>query len=177
MARAQIPTPDALPVQLRPRFECVAPSPPGEVLARLRTALGEPGAPCRGHVFSGHAVLHVLQTEERVWSPFLSLDVEWHPEGTRIRGLFGPKPAIWSLFVASYAFCLFSALGAAGFAYAQWTIQQPPSALIGLAAATVVALLTWGFARYGQHLGRGQMNLLRGFLDEVLERERSVAQR
>lgn len=159
---------DVLPLRLRPRFACVAPQPPGTVLAQLRAALNAPGAPCYGSVFGDHAVLHVLPDDEHVWSPFLSLDVVWHPDGTEIRGMFGPKPAIWSLFIAAYAACLFGALFAGGFAYVQWTLGQPAWALGGLAVAGVGALTTWGFTRYGQHLGQAQMVLLRHFLDEVL---------
>ncbi|GAB5535104.1 MAG: hypothetical protein Rubg2KO_13530 [Rubricoccaceae bacterium] len=155
--------------RLRPRFEFVAPRPPDEALERLRAALAGTEAPCRGRVFSDHAVLYVLHAEERVWSPFLSLDIGSHPDGTLIRGLFGPKPAVWSLFVASYAACVFGALGALGFAYAQWTLGQSPWALGLLPVAVLGALITYGFARYGQHQGRDQMNRLRSFLDGSLD--------
>jgi hypothetical protein len=158
-------------VRLRPRFEYVAPCSPVDAAARLQAALRRPGAPCRGDVFDGHAVLYVLPSEERVWSPFLSLDVVRHPEGTRVRGLFGPKPAVWSLFVAAYAVCLFGALFAAGFAVAQWTLGQPAWWALGvLLAAGLGALATWGFARYGQRRGRDQMNVLRGVVDDALVR-------
>ncbi|GAB5520914.1 MAG: hypothetical protein RhofKO_31650 [Rhodothermales bacterium] len=159
---------DALPIRLRPRFERITPHTPSEVLTQLRAALDAPNAPCYGNIFGDHAVLHVLHTDEHIWSPFLSLDVACHPEGTRVRGIFGPKPAVWSLFVAAYAICLFGALFAAAFAYAQSSLGQPAWALSGIALAGVGALVTWGFARYGQHLGREQMILLRRFLDEVL---------
>ena len=156
-------------LRLRPRFECIAPYRPSEVLTRLRAALEQPGARCCGGVFRDHAVLHVLPAEERVWSPFLSLDVGWHPDGTLVRGLYGPKPAVWSLFVASYAISLFGAIFAGGFAFVQWTLGQPAWVALGLVAlAGVGALVTWGFARYGQHRGQEQMTLLRGFLDDAL---------
>jgi len=155
--------------RLRPRFEFVAPYTPDEATERLRAALAEQEAPCRGRVFPDHAVLYVLHAEERVWSPFLSLDIGRHPGGTLVRGLFGPKPAVWSLFVAAYAACLFGALGALGFAYAQWTLEQSLWALGLLPITAVGALVTYGFARYGQHQGQDQMNRLRGFLDGSLD--------
>lgn len=169
-----MPTAAPIPaVRLRPRFERVVPCPPEEALARLRAVLEQPGARCRGGVYGSHAVLYVPRTEERVWSPFLSLDVGWHPEGALVRGLFGPKPAVWTLFVAAYAVCLFGALFAGGFAYAQWSLGQPAWALAGLPAAAMGALVTYGFARYGQHRGRAQMDHLRGFLDDALDKGRA----
>lgn len=160
--------------RLRPRFEFVAPHSPDAVLEPLREALADGGAPCRGHVFPDHAVLYVLHAEERVWSPFLSLDFGSHPDGTLVRGLFGPKPAVWSLFVAAYAACLFGALGALGFAYAQWTLGQAPWALGALPVTAIGALITYGFARYGQHRGQDQMNRLRRFLDDSLGMPRTT---
>lgn len=153
---------------MRPRFEYVAPCPPEAAPGRLSTALARADAPCHGRVFGSHAVLHVLPAEERVWSPFLSLDIVWHSEGTLVQGLFGPKPSVWSLFVAAYAVSIFGALFAGGFGIVQWSLGQPPWALAILPLAAVLALVTYGFARYGQQRGRDQMNTLRGFLDAAL---------
>ncbi|MGB3544589.1 hypothetical protein [Rubrivirga sp.] len=153
---------------MRPRFESVAPCPALAAPGRLRAALDAADAPCRGEVYGNHAVLHVPRAQERVWSPFLSLDLVGHPEGTLVRGLFGPKPSIWSLFAASYAVCAFGAVFAAGFAFVQWTLGQPPWALWVLLATALGALATYAFARAGQRRGRGQMDLLQGFLEDAL---------
>lgn len=153
---------------MRPRFEVLTSCPSRRAAERLRAALDRADAPCRGQVLGSHVVLHVLDTQERVWSPFLSVDMEWHREGTLVRGLFGPKPSVWTLFMASYAVCGFLAIFALGFAYAQWSIGQPPWALLLVPAAALCALGTYVFARYGQRRGRDQMDLLRGFLDDTL---------
>ncbi len=153
---------------MRPRFDVVAPCPSLAAAERLRAALGRADAPCRGRVFGNHAVLHVLDAQERVWSPFLSVDLVGHREGTLVRGLFGPKPSVWSLFVAAYGVCGFAAVFAAGFGIVQWSLGQPPWAFLLLPVAAAGALATFGFARYGQQKGRDQMHLLRDFLDDVL---------
>ncbi|MEM6326055.1 MAG: hypothetical protein AAF791_02960 [Bacteroidota bacterium] len=153
---------------MRPRFEYVAPCPPVAAPGRLQDALEQTDAPCRGRVFGSHAVLHVLHRDERVWSPFLSLDLAGHGDQTLVRGLFGPKPSIWSLFVASYAVWTFGAVFALGFAYVQWTLDQPMWAFWLLLVSGIGALATYAFARYGQRRGRGQMDLLRRFIDDAL---------
>lgn len=153
---------------MRPRFQSVSPCPLRAAPDRLSAALDRADAPCRGQVYGGHVVLYVLRAEARVWSPFLSADLDWHPEGTLVQGLFGPKPSVWSLFVAAYAVCGFGALFAAVFAYVQWTLGQPPWALWLLGASAAGAAGTYGLARLGQWRGRGQMDLLRGFLDGAL---------
>ena len=164
-----------MPARMRPRFESVAPHPPEAAAERLRAALARPGAPCRGTVFGDHAVLHVLPAEERVWSPFLSLDLAWHPEGTLVRGRFGPKPSVWSLFVAAYAVCGFGAIFGAGFGLVQWSLGQAPWALGAGPLAALGALATYAFARHGQRRGRHQMDRLRGFLEDALGTARAAS--
>ena len=155
--------------RLRPRFEFVTPLAPEVALRQLRDALTAPTAACRGTVFRGHAVLHVPDAEQRVWSPFLSLDFDWHPEGTRVRGLYGPKPTIWSLFIAAYAVCAFLAVFALAYGASQWTLGRTPWVLAGLPLAALGSLVVYGFARYGQQRGRAQMNHLRHVLDTALD--------
>lgn len=154
---------------MRPRFEVVVPGSAQTAVERLRTALEPTDAGCRGKVFGSHAVLYVPEAQERVWSPFLSIDLVGYGDGTFVRGLFGPKPSVWTFFMASYAVCAFVAIAALGFAYAQWSIGQPLWALGGVAVAAVGALATYGFARYGQWRGRDQMTQLRGFLNDALD--------
>lgn len=157
-----------MPLRLRPRFEAVAPCPSQAAAGRLQAALDRPDAPCRGRVYGAHAVLHVREADERVWSPFLSVDLVGHPEGTLVRGLFGPTPSIWSLFVAAYAVSAFAAVFGAGFALVQWSLGQAPWAGLVVPAAAALALATYAAARAGQRRGRAQMDLLRGVLDDAL---------
>jgi hypothetical protein len=129
-------------------------------------------------VFRGHAVLHVPAGEDRVWSPFLSLDLVGGAASdvrhTRLRGLFGPKPSVWSLFVAAYAVCGCLALFALVYGWAQWSLDQQPWAFAVLPAAALGALGVYGLARYGQRRGRSQMDALRRFLEEATGAERPI---
>lgn len=154
---------------MRPRFEVVAPHPPEEVARRLREALALPETLWRGDVYGAHSVFYVPLNEEHVWSPFLSLDLQWQGEGTLVRGRFGPKPSIWTLFVAAYAVCGCLAFFALAFGWSQWWIGQPAWALAMLPVTLVGALVVYGLARYGQRRGQEQMEALRCFLEETVD--------
>lgn len=154
---------------MRPRFERVVPHHTAEVQRRLRLALEGPGAACPGQVHPGHAVVFAPAAEQRAWSPFLSLDIEPHARGSVLRGRFGPKPSIWSLFIAAYAACLFIGLLALSWAAAQWSLEQAPTALWGVPAATAGALSTYAFARYGQRRGREQMEAQQRTVEAALD--------
>ena len=136
---------------------------------RLRTALGRPETRWRGGVYGSHAVLHVPAADERVWSPFLSLDFRWDAGQTHVQGRYGPKPSVWSLFVAGYILWACVGFFALVFGWSQWWIGQSPWAFAGLPVAALGALLVHGLAPYGQRRGQAQMTALRRFLDDTLD--------
>lgn len=153
---------------MRPKFEIVVPLSVEEATRRLNDALARPDVPCRGELYGSHALLHIPEPEQHIWSPFLSLNFFWHSDGTRVEGLFGPKPSMWSLFVAAYALCACLAFFALAFGTAQWALGQMPWALLVLPLAMIGILVVYALARFGQIRGRGQMETLRAVLDNAL---------
>jgi hypothetical protein len=158
----------AMVFRLRPRFELVAPFAPEEVVSRLRDAVERPGATWPGKVFADHAVLHVPRADQRIYSPFLSLDVSAHSEGSIVRGLISPKPSIWTLFAATYAVCGFGAFFALALAWAQYTMGTPMWGFWLVPVMAVGIVLTYAAALYGQHLGRTQTKGLLSVLEGAL---------
>lgn len=164
-------------LRMRPRFELYAPGPPATHLDRLRRRLEAPDAPIQGGVYPGHAVLRMAPESEHFWSPHLSLDVERDGADTRIRGLFGPRPAVWSLFVFLYAALAFVGVMGSLLGLSQWMLGMDALALWSLPAALVLALGVYGIARVGRGLGGEQMEELRVFLDDVLAGQSPVTDR
>lgn len=156
--------------RMRPRFEVAVNDSVHEVGFRLREALEAPDAPCVGSLYGAHAVLKMPDEDQRFWSPQLSIDLETRPSqnGTRIRGLFGPRPAVWTLFMALYAIIGFSGSMGLAVAYSQWSLDRPATFLWTLPLALVLATAVYGLALLGQRLGEQEMRVLRAFLDEVI---------
>lgn len=156
-------------LRLRPRFEFVVAIEPNDALRRLDTILKDPSSRVSGTVFTSSAVLKVPPDEVHFWSPQLQVSIDPHlPSGAVIRGLFGPQPTIWSLFVALYVAIGF--LGSMGvvYGYADWTLGGSGMALWCGPIAAVAALMVYISARTGRRLGVPQMHLLRNALDKAL---------
>ena len=156
-------------LRLRPRFELVSSVEPNDVLRRIDAALTKEGASIAGRVYTTSAVLKPLPENVQFWSPQLQISVDPHlPDGALVRGQFGPRPAIWSLFVALYAAIGFLATMGMIFGYSQMTLGGSGAMLwsgpIGLALAGLVHIV----ARTGRRLGMRQMRELKGFLEEAL---------
>lgn len=164
---------------LQPSFSLDLDCPSRVVLQRLFARLSDgPHELRRTRVFGGgqqaelpdadHFVLAVAGPEQRVWSPWLNVDVAPQGEGARLYARFSPHPSMWILFVFAYialsALFLFSLC----FAAAQRMLGTQPWALYGTLGSGLSMLGLWGAAQVGQHLSRAQMASLRAELEQAL---------
>lgn len=90
--------------QIRPRFEVDCKFSVEELKTIMKSALKSADAPCDGKVRYGYVSLFPKEEDKHYWSPHLSVTIEEHEsgEGSLIRGLYGPSPAVWTMFVFVY---------------------------------------------------------------------------
>lgn len=159
----------------RPRLDLTVPLPADEVATRLARGLLSSDLPCAGRVASRHAWITIRDGERHFWSPNLDIEFTEGPDGTVLRGRFGPQPAVWTMFVFIYAI-----LGTAGtislvMGLVQLSLDSAPWAL--LASGSLYALIgfVYGAAFIGQGLGSGQIADIRLFVDRALFREAGLS--
>lgn len=118
-----------------------------------------------------HIWMNMPDTKREYWSPHLHLEFEpKENNGTHIRGLFGPEPTLWTLFMFLHfmvagIFVIFS-----GIAYSNYVLKQPTTMnLIIMALMVVVWFLLYFIAKQIRFKGNGQMNELEGKFLEILE--------
>ncbi|MEM7571242.1 MAG: hypothetical protein AAF433_00025 [Bacteroidota bacterium] len=153
--------------RVRPRFKQFSPLASQELTGRISQALAQADAPVKGQVLDGHYATLVLPAEEQhYWSPQLSLSFEDEEGGSWVRGLYGPRPAVWTMFVFIY-FCIgvatvvISLIGLSNLYLGQsggilWLV---PLLLAVFCSLYLVAYL-------GQKAGHDQMVELHHFLEE-----------
>ena len=158
-------------IRLRPRFETRASCSPRQLLAAIKFELDEnqSEAAVHGAVFKTSAVLRIPASRRHYWSPELQVGVEPAADNTAVvRGLFGPRPAVWSMFIALYVFVAFSGTMGGMFGLSQLILGQNAFALWSVPAAVVAAILIYFVGRSGRALGSEQMHELRTFLDNTI---------
>ncbi len=158
-----------MPLKIRPSFTIDTPLTIEEILARLKDHLNTPGAFCGGAILNDYVILHIPEDQEHFWSPRLTISLKPAGEHTRIRGLFGPRPTVWTLFATFYLFAVF--LGFVGLMWggAQWSLGMEPQALWLVGASGVALTSAYGIALIGQKLSEEQMHVLRDFLYQAIE--------
>lgn len=118
-----------------------------------------------------HIWMNMPEKKREYWSPHLHLELEPKEDGsTHIRGLFGPEPTLWTLFMFLHfmvagIFIIFSTI-----AYSNYVLKQPTGIdLFVMFLMVIVWFLLYFIARQIRFKGNGQMNELEGKFLEILE--------
>lgn len=191
-----IEAPLAPALALRPTFAVGLQEDPAAVAAALRSHLGATGLEVKWSQVPGskgagtsaarphcHALLSVPKAEQRLWSPWLYLDIHPHPEGTSATEVlcrFAPHPSVWTAFAFSYLVLTVGVLAGLVGGAAQLMLGRTPQAAWLIPACLAMGLVLFGLARAGQRLAAAQMQALRDQLRAALpagagEPERAAA--
>ena len=159
--------------RIRPRIYIETPLTPEEVNRRIRQQLRDEGRLCSGESTKGYATICPPEEEQHFWSPQLTitLDTDDEEEKTRIRGLYGPKPSVWTMFVFFYAAIGFAIMIISMIGLSYWSLGKPVTLLWLVPVLLLVFLSLYLVAYFGQRLGHKQMTNLHRFLERCLEKE------
>lgn len=117
---------------------------------------------------SGLTVIKIPKNEQHFWSPELHLVFEENNNKTLIRGLYGPKPEIWSFFSFSYIGLAVFSFFALIFGLAQISLKLSAPILWLLPIFAGFAVLIYLIAQFGQKFGAEQTFRLHYFFEESI---------
>lgn len=145
-------------VLLKPRFKKELTIGKTELLQKIGKSLKEEKHPYRTKLVDNHLVIDVPKLEETFWSPQLHAEVEEEEGKTVIKGVFGPKPQVWTFFMfvhfaVAIAFVVFLVM-----AYTQYSLKQDYKfAMIMCFAMPVIWFLLYFGGQYGKKKSYRQM--------------------
>ena len=155
---------------LRPRFKMDFNESQQELLEKFRKNLEDDNCKYCSKIVDGHIVIDVPIEENHFWSPQLNIEIEKGEEDkTIVKGLFGPKPQVWTLFMffhfaVAVAFIAFSVM-----AYVQWTLKSDYIfALTMVISLQILWIIMYFLGRIGKKTGYKQMNELHEFMMSTL---------
>jgi hypothetical protein len=156
---------------IRPRFEFTIPIPKDELILRFRRLFDGAPSPFSGKIMENHIVLDIVGPEAHYWSPHFSFRIEENEEDntkSNIYGLIGPKPAVWTMFMFIYV-----GIGVVGFfmtsyAWAEATVGTPSWMIWSLPVSIVLMLTAYGTSKFGQSLGKEQIEQMKEFLNQAI---------
>lgn len=158
-------------IEIRPHHQEELPYSVEETLERIKKGLKEEGETITGTIVGNHVTLRLPKEEQKFWTPELNLDFEPDGEGTYLRGLCGPRPSVWLMFVFFY-FVLGSAIVIIFIiGYSQKNLGLSAGILWLLPILFGMIIAIYLTARAGQKLSRNDMVKLREFLAKTLDHD------
>jgi len=154
-------------IELRPRFTIDVNSTVDDMVDLLEEELTDSKLPFRK--VGKHFFIDIPKKENHFWSPQLQIEVL--PKGNKsvLKGLFGPKPQVWTMFmflhfIIAFLFVVFGILY-----YVNSSLGKSVFlAICMLVALPVIWIFLYALGRIGRSTGNQQMNQLKSFLTGVL---------
>ncbi len=161
-------------IHIRPRFSFHAPFSAEVLLEKIQLKLNEDNLPCKGKVIMHHVVLDIPIEDQHYWSPQLHLEIEDEEDVSKgqnslVRGIIGPRPTVWTLFLFIYAVIGIIGLMITLYGLSKWSLGEFSLALFGMPVALVLMSSAYLTSKYGEKLGHNQVEILKDFLRNILK--------
>ena len=155
--------------RVRPRFKIESNYSVETLKTKLQDGLRQPHATCTGIVNPGYVTLYIPHQDQHYWSPQLVLTFEETEKGSLVRGLYGPRPVVWTMFVFFYSIIGVAVLfiGVMGMSY---LMLGKSAAILWLEPILILVFLSlYLVAHFGQKMGEKQMIILHEFIVECID--------
>jgi hypothetical protein len=118
-----------------------------------------------------HVFIKIPKAEQHFWSPQLHIEImEVDKKNSRLFGLFGPNPTVWTMFMFLHFVVAGIFIGFAIWAYTNWSLGNDFAIQLFVALFMVVIWFALYFGgRVGKATGKDQMVLLHRFMNKMLE--------
>ncbi|WP_438968997.1 GTP-binding protein [Nonlabens sp.] len=121
-------------------------------------------------VVNDHVFIRFPKNKSHFWSPELHLELhEVIGEKISLKGLYGPKPTVWTMFMFLHFLVAGLFIAAAIWLYTSYTLEESVRLpLIILILMILVWIILYIAGRLGRKTGESQMHELQYFIDSLL---------
>ncbi|MFC4635988.1 GTP-binding protein [Dokdonia ponticola] len=145
---------DVMPEKLLSAFEGVAQTQSDFVISRI----------------DDHVFIRIPKSKQHFWSPQLHLEIyKIEEQPTILRGLFGPNPTVWTLFMFLHFIIATLFIGAGIWMYTNISLKAPFTfPLVSMIVLFIFWFLLYFSGRLGKEAGKKEMKALHTFMYETL---------
>ncbi len=154
--------------RIRPRILIESELSSSQIIEIIDNHLSKPDVDCEGYAIPGFATIYPLQKDQHYWSPQLTLTIEETESGSLIRGLYGPKPSVWTMFMFFYSFIGFITMIAIMISLSYWSLGQDSMIFWSIPALILLFLSLYLVAYLGQKFGHKQIVHVHKFLEDCI---------
>ena len=155
--------------RVRPRYRQISEKSQEQIIASIVKELRN-SQQIIGSTLENHAYLMIPEKEQKYWSPEMHVTVETIEEGTLVRGVIGPKPKIWTMYMFFYSAVVILFFLGAAMGVSQWMLKMDAPWLWSMPVCVILYLLVIAAAKYGQYKSTQQMKDILNFLDSAVDK-------
>ncbi|AMC10969.1 hypothetical protein Lupro_06790 [Lutibacter profundi] len=159
-------------IYLRPRFKMNFNETKQRLISKFEDNLKDTNCKYCSKIIDGHIVIDIPFGENHFWSPQLNIEIA-KVEGNKtiVKGLFGPKPQVWTLFMFFHFAVAVAFIGFSIMAYVKWTLKSNyTNALIIVIALPILWIVMYFLGQLGKKRGHQQMDELYEFMMKTLNK-------
>lgn len=162
-------------IVLRPRFSFELNAPPEKILNAFEHTT-EVQKDFIVNRVDNHVFIRIPKHKQHFWSPQLHFEVYKVPQQpTLLKGLFGPKPAVWTLFMFLHFIVGTLFIGAGIWMYSSITLKT--SFIVPLVSLLILFILWFALyfsGRLGREAGKKEMKVLHYFMNNTLRKHQII---
>lgn len=158
-------------IHLRPRFKMEFEESQQKLLAKFQGNVKNTACKYCVKVIDGHIVIDIPAEENHFWSPQLNIEIAQIDENRSVvKGLFGPKPPVWTFFMFIHFAMAFAFIGFSIMAYVKYTLKSDYiTALMIAFFLPILWVVMYFLGRLGRKKGHKQMDELYKFMMKTLK--------
>ncbi|MBS7334433.1 MAG: hypothetical protein KIG88_12660 [Weeksellaceae bacterium] len=154
----------------RPRFKVYTKASKTELINTIKNQLAIHNKEIGGYANQEFAMVRLRREKEKYWAP--QLQIRWeideeHHNVTVVRGVIGPRPSIWTMFMFLYGLsgALFITLGT--YSISEYYVTGSSNWIWVIPSAILLALGTYVASKIGQHISKDHLAEIYKFIDQV----------
>ena len=152
---------------IRPRFQIETDIKKEEISDLLSKALKDKDSTCIGYAKYRYASISIPDSEQHYWSPQLKISMEELENGkTGVNGVYGPRPAVWTMFVFFYFVIGVSIVVISIIGMSKLTLDKPASILWLIPVLAISFLSLYLTSHFGKMKGKSQIITIHKFFEK-----------
>lgn len=157
-------------VFLRPRFTIDLDKGNKTILNSFKEAFKKEDCKFLGTIVDDHIFIAVSKKDEHFWSPQLHLEIIENTEITAtLKGLFGPKPQVWTLFMFVHFVIGVSFLGFGIMLYTRMSLNESMFfPIVMMVVLPFIWIVLYFLGKIGKDTGKNQMKELHDFMLKII---------
>lgn len=164
--------PNMISFRTRPKFKIVSDRSIKEIVHLLADALQKTASPVEGKVSYTHGMLRIKFEQQHFWSPQLSISFEeTDSHKTIIRGMYGPHPNVWTIFMLSKFALGISLFFVAMLGLVNLYLKVDAAILWWVPILASGIIIVWAMGQVGQKIGEQQTFTLHHFFEEAINEQ------